>query len=71
MKQEEIFLALSPWRERPRNGALVVWPMRKAGPVMGESITWLLVFRKGWSPLPFAFILLNPKATRAKRRDRS
>jgi hypothetical protein len=49
MKQEGIFLALSPWRERPRNG--VVWPMRKAGLIMAESVPWLLVFRKRLSAL--------------------
>jgi hypothetical protein len=62
---EEIFLAPSLWRERPRNGARVLWPMRKAGPVMGESVTRLLFFRKRLSPRPFAYSRLNPKATRA------
>jgi hypothetical protein len=59
MKQEEIFLALSSWREPPRKEALMVWPMRKAGLVMAESVTLLLVFRKRLSPLPFAFSLLR------------
>jgi hypothetical protein len=61
---EEFFLALSLWREWPRNAAHVVWPMRKAGLVMGESVTRLLFFRKRLSPPPFAFSRLNPKATR-------
>jgi hypothetical protein len=43
---EEIFLAALPWREWPRKGARVVWPMRKAGLVMGKSVTRLLLFRK-------------------------
>jgi len=32
----EDFSRAPPWREWPRNGALVVWPTRKAGLVMGR-----------------------------------
>jgi hypothetical protein len=33
----------------------MVWPMRKAGLIMAESVIWLPVFRKRLSLLPFAF----------------
>jgi hypothetical protein len=56
-----------PLAERPRNGARVLWPTRKMGLVMGESVTRLPFFRKRLSSPPFAFSRLNPKATRASK----
>jgi hypothetical protein len=44
---EEIFLAALPLSERPpERSRACFWPMRKAGLVMGESVTCLLFFRK-------------------------
>jgi hypothetical protein len=40
----------------------MVWPMRKAGLIMAESVMRLLVFRKRLSPLPFAFSRLRGTA---------
>jgi hypothetical protein len=65
----EDFSRAPPWLEWPRNGARVLWPMRKAGLVMGESVTFLLFLRNRLSPAPFAFSRLNPKAPRLDSLD--